>query len=77
MVNGQTLFILGTKDGKIMAERRVVGGSGAGPIIVNDTAYLPMLNGQLKAYTFGAEHQLVAGNLLFPRCHLRPAHSGR
>ena len=32
----------------IIAERRVVGGPGAGPTIVGNTAYVPMLNGHLK-----------------------------
>lgn len=55
VVNGQTLYILQADTGVIIAERRVVGGPGAGPTIVGNTAYVPMLNGHLKAYSFGPD----------------------
>ncbi len=55
VVNGQKLYILQSSDGHIIEERRVVGGPGAGPTIVGNTVYVPLLSGQLKAYTFGAE----------------------
>ncbi|MFW6169289.1 MAG: PQQ-binding-like beta-propeller repeat protein [Planctomycetota bacterium] len=53
IVNGQTLYILETENGQILEERRVVGGPGAGPAISSNHVYLPLLNGQLKAYTIG------------------------
>lgn len=55
IVNGQTLYILETETGQILEERRVLGGPGAGPAISGNHVYLPLLNGQLKAYTIGPE----------------------
>lgn len=53
LVNGQRLYILETENGGILEERRVVGGAAAGPAMSGDQVYLPVLNGQLKAYTIG------------------------
>lgn len=54
VVNGQRLYMLQTADGSIVAERRFSGSvPAASPALTGDTAFVPMLSGQLIAYGFG------------------------
>ena len=56
VVNGQRLYMLQTTDGSLVAERRFSGSvPAANPALTGDTAFVPMLNGQLIAYGFGPE----------------------
>ena len=54
VVNGQRLYMLQTSDGSIVAERRFsTSVPSANPALTGDTAFVPMLSGQLIAYGFG------------------------
>ena len=72
VVNGQQLYILSTRDGSIIDKRRIIGGPAAGPTIWHNTAYVPLLNGHLEAFTFGPESNWwpvtyrSRGSVLFP-----------
>jgi outer membrane protein assembly factor BamB len=56
VVNGQRLYVLQTSDGSVIAERRFSGSVPASnPALTGDTAFVPMLSGQLIAYGFSPE----------------------
>ena len=56
VVNGQRLYVLQTSDGSVVAERRFSGSVPASnPALTGDTAFVPMLSGQLIAYGFSPE----------------------
>lgn len=55
VVNGQTLYVLDAANGAVLEERRVVGGPGAGPAILGNEIYVPLLSGQLKGYEIGPD----------------------
>ncbi len=53
LINGQDLYILDAKTGAILEHRRIIGGPGAGPAIVGNIAFVPLMNGRVNAFTFG------------------------
>ncbi|MBM4090627.1 MAG: hypothetical protein FJ276_14585 [Planctomycetes bacterium] len=52
VVNGQTLSVLDARTGAVIEERRISGAPATGAAIIDRTVYVPMLNGQIKAFTF-------------------------
>ena len=55
VVNGQHLFVLDASNGAILEDRRVLGGPPAGPAIVGDEVFVPLLSGQIRAYEIGPD----------------------
>jgi outer membrane protein assembly factor BamB len=50
VVNGSTLYVLRTKDGKPVLDRQVGGGPGAAPAVADEYVFVPLINGRIEGY---------------------------
>jgi hypothetical protein len=55
LLNGSTLYLLDRKKGHLVAERRVGGAPGAGPVLSEKYVFVPLVTGRIEGYPLDEE----------------------
>jgi outer membrane protein assembly factor BamB len=59
LLNGSTLYVLDSIDGKPLVVRPVGGAPGAAPALAENYVFVPLVTGRIEAYPIGAEQKLT------------------
>jgi outer membrane protein assembly factor BamB len=57
VVNGSTLYLIERQTGRIEWSRKLRGSPGAGPVLTETHAFVPMINGVLEGYVLATRDQ--------------------